>query len=272
MDTQYADRAIVGWYHSHPDFGIFLSDRDRFIQEHFFSGAGQVAYVVDPVRKAEGLFTWQKGKPVPAPHYWVGDRVQVSTVAGDETPSEPRPSGSGGPRPLPDHRGSDRTAPSAAGWFDRLSQSSGYIFAFMFGILLAGYLVHSLNDLERLRIEQAAQARTLLYLQFRPGMGEELEKVRGELAAALKDASGLANQHLKALEDPKDAKTQWEAVLMRVARAADQLAKVRAVYALTPEETERLLRAMGVKDESKKDKADAPPAKKGEPLPEAKGK
>ncbi|MCY2968261.1 MAG: Mov34/MPN/PAD-1 family protein [Planctomycetota bacterium] len=40
MDTKYADSRIVGWYHSHPDFGIFLSDPDVFIHQHFFSGAG----------------------------------------------------------------------------------------------------------------------------------------------------------------------------------------------------------------------------------------
>src|SRR4051794_1492077 len=27
---------IVGWYHSHPGFGIFLSEHDVFIQENFF--------------------------------------------------------------------------------------------------------------------------------------------------------------------------------------------------------------------------------------------
>src|SRR5262249_34234810 len=51
MDQRFADRAIVGWYHTHPDFGVFLSDRDRFIQEHFFSGAGQIALVIDPIRR-----------------------------------------------------------------------------------------------------------------------------------------------------------------------------------------------------------------------------
>ena len=67
MDTRYADLSVIGWYHSHPDFGIFLSERDRFIQEHFFAGPGQFAYVVDPVRKTEGVFVWKKGKPVLAP-------------------------------------------------------------------------------------------------------------------------------------------------------------------------------------------------------------
>src|SRR6516164_4676338 len=84
MDTKFSHLVIVGWYHSHPGFGIFLSDRDRFIQEHFFSGPGQLAYVVDPLRKTEGVFCWQEGKPVLSPYYWVGDRIQVATAAGEE--------------------------------------------------------------------------------------------------------------------------------------------------------------------------------------------
>src|SRR5207244_1370502 len=68
---------IVGWYHSHPDFGIFLSDRDCFIHENFFSGPGQVAYVFDPVRDLEGMFAWQNGKPTPLPHFWVGNTIRT---------------------------------------------------------------------------------------------------------------------------------------------------------------------------------------------------
>ncbi len=62
MDQQYPDSRIVGWYHTHPDFGIFLSDMDRFIQEKFFDLPWQVAFVFDPVRQEEGLFVWQDGQ------------------------------------------------------------------------------------------------------------------------------------------------------------------------------------------------------------------
>lgn len=75
MDSRYSELRIIGWYHSHPDFGIFLSERDVFIQENFFSGPGQVAYVVDPVRKLEGVFEWRNGKPVLMNHYWAGEKV-----------------------------------------------------------------------------------------------------------------------------------------------------------------------------------------------------
>lgn len=77
MDTRYADKRIIGWYHSHPDFGIFLSERDCFIHEHFFSGPGQVAYVVDPVRDLEGVFSWQGGKPASMSHFWVGPQIHT---------------------------------------------------------------------------------------------------------------------------------------------------------------------------------------------------
>jgi proteasome lid subunit RPN8/RPN11 len=65
---------IVGWYHSHPGHGIFLSDHDLFIHRNFFGGASQVALVVDPHAGTEGLFVWKDKniepsfeRPVPEP-------------------------------------------------------------------------------------------------------------------------------------------------------------------------------------------------------------
>ena len=62
MDKEFSNRSIVGWYHTHPDFGIFLSERDNFINEHFFNDPGQIALVIDPVREREGIFFWSGGK------------------------------------------------------------------------------------------------------------------------------------------------------------------------------------------------------------------
>lgn len=56
---------IVGWYHSHPGFGVFLSTHDTFIHENFFSGSRQVAFVVDPYSAREGWFGWRDGKVAP---------------------------------------------------------------------------------------------------------------------------------------------------------------------------------------------------------------
>jgi proteasome lid subunit RPN8/RPN11 len=57
-DKDYPDQRIVGWYHSHPGFGVFLSDHDTFIHKNFFSSPLQVAWVYDPHSDEEGCFGW----------------------------------------------------------------------------------------------------------------------------------------------------------------------------------------------------------------------
>ena len=61
-DELYPDERIVGWYHSHPGFGVFLSEHDMFIQQNFFSSPGQVAWVYDPHTDEEGCFGWVSGE------------------------------------------------------------------------------------------------------------------------------------------------------------------------------------------------------------------
>jgi proteasome lid subunit RPN8/RPN11/CHASE3 domain sensor protein len=60
-DRLHPDLDIVGWYHTHPDFGIFLSSHDLFIHRNFFDQPLQVAYVVDPIRQTRGFFRWKEG-------------------------------------------------------------------------------------------------------------------------------------------------------------------------------------------------------------------
>jgi proteasome lid subunit RPN8/RPN11 len=61
-DKEYPNQRIVGWYHSHPGFGVFLSDHDTFIHKNFFSSPGQVAWVFDPHSDEEGCFGWVGGR------------------------------------------------------------------------------------------------------------------------------------------------------------------------------------------------------------------
>ena len=63
-DEQYPEMRMVGWFHTHPGFGIFLSRWDTFIQENFFNLPWQVAYVVDPIAKTNGFFRWENGNIV----------------------------------------------------------------------------------------------------------------------------------------------------------------------------------------------------------------
>jgi proteasome lid subunit RPN8/RPN11 len=64
MERRYPDDQIVGWYHSHPGHGIFLSEQDLFIHRNFFGGPSQIAWVIDPVAGDEGVFGWQDGEIV----------------------------------------------------------------------------------------------------------------------------------------------------------------------------------------------------------------
>ena len=41
MAAHFPELEIVGWYHSHPRFGIFLSSHDLLIHENFFSQPGK---------------------------------------------------------------------------------------------------------------------------------------------------------------------------------------------------------------------------------------
>ncbi len=88
-DEKYPDHKIVGWYHSHPGFGIFLSGHDLFIHQHFFGHPHQVAWVYDPHADEEGCFGWEDGRVVRLPKF----NVLSPTV--DKVPSEPpqEPSG-----------------------------------------------------------------------------------------------------------------------------------------------------------------------------------
>ena len=51
---------IIGWWHSHPNFGCFLSTIDLKTQEYFFPESYQVALVVDPIQDDLQFFTLEK--------------------------------------------------------------------------------------------------------------------------------------------------------------------------------------------------------------------
>jgi proteasome lid subunit RPN8/RPN11 len=53
---------MVGWYHTHPGFGIFLSGMDQFIHQNFFTQIWHVAQVLDPVARTSGFFCWNREK------------------------------------------------------------------------------------------------------------------------------------------------------------------------------------------------------------------
>jgi proteasome lid subunit RPN8/RPN11 len=65
--TLYPDRLIVGWYHTHPGWTIFLSPWDLFIHRNFFKQPWQIALVIDPTLDRAGFFVW-KDNQIASPH------------------------------------------------------------------------------------------------------------------------------------------------------------------------------------------------------------
>jgi 26S proteasome regulatory subunit N11 len=56
IDKMLKENMIVGWYHSHPNYGCFLSSIDVQTQRSFFSNPNHVALVIDPIRMELKLF------------------------------------------------------------------------------------------------------------------------------------------------------------------------------------------------------------------------
>lgn len=58
---------VVGWYHTHPGWSVFLSDMDVFICDHFFAHPDDVALVIDPTSGDTGLFVRRNTPPQQPP-------------------------------------------------------------------------------------------------------------------------------------------------------------------------------------------------------------
>lgn len=73
----------IGWYHSHPNFGIFMSGTDQANQKQFYSQEWQIALVVDPVREEIGFF---RGAESEACQYLLID--EPASMKAEEAPTE----------------------------------------------------------------------------------------------------------------------------------------------------------------------------------------
>ncbi len=72
IDARNDDVRIVGWYHTHPGFGIFFSEHDAFIHTGFFTEPWQVGVVVDPISGDSGAFVGNReGSPQTLARYEV---------------------------------------------------------------------------------------------------------------------------------------------------------------------------------------------------------
>jgi proteasome lid subunit RPN8/RPN11 len=232
MDKRFADRAIVGWYHTHPDFGIFLSDRDRFIHEHFFSGAGQIALVVDPVRRTEGAFAWRDGKPALCSHFWVGDRVVAAIAADSESAAA-----SGAERATAAAQAAaGKGEPSRGPW---VTQTLAYVALFLLGVVVATYR----SAWEQTRLVEGVVAHFGVWRALRPGLHEALNALGTELARVRNDVDRLSAEAVKSRSDGKDGddqRQQWTTLRRDLTDAGRLVGELDRTYSLSVEENAAL--------------------------------
>jgi proteasome lid subunit RPN8/RPN11 len=136
-DESYPNERIIGWYHSHPGFGVFLSEHDMFIQRNFFSSPDQVAWVYDPHTDEEGCFGWIDG-----------DVHRISTFSivdnnGDgveRTPKEMEPVLPQGVEPGPAGARPELQSETTPAWIRWGTAALKYLSAMVLGFAIAYFL------------------------------------------------------------------------------------------------------------------------------------
>lgn len=58
-EREYRDLEVVGWFHTHPDLGVFYSSDDVVVHAAAFTLPWQVGLVVDPIRQEACFFGWE---------------------------------------------------------------------------------------------------------------------------------------------------------------------------------------------------------------------
>lgn len=67
LDRVGYEYILVGWYHSHPGYGCFLSPTDLSTQRRMFREAYHSALVIDPIRKRVDVFALRHRATEPRP-------------------------------------------------------------------------------------------------------------------------------------------------------------------------------------------------------------
>jgi len=163
----------VGWYHSHPGFGVFLSEHDMFIQENFFSSPQQVAWVFDPHTDEEGCFGWVNGKVEKLPGVRFGYSKPVELAPGEKRDDLDDEEDAGIVRVAPQGR-AESSEPAWVVWTSRaLMYGSVMLLGFVGGYMFFGWRTAPAMDMCQQIIEHPLQACSAILQQYQsqyPGL------------------------------------------------------------------------------------------------------
>jgi len=70
LQERFPNRELVGWYHTHPRMGVFLSEYDAWLHRNFFPDLYQVALVIEPHSITGGFFIRKPDGELDRYHYY----------------------------------------------------------------------------------------------------------------------------------------------------------------------------------------------------------
>jgi len=241
MDSAHQGKRIVGWYHTHPGFGVFLSDRDQFIHGSFFDLPFQIAFVYDPIARDHGTFVWRNNATERLDRYWIGRHMHHLEAGATDAREEPEPT------PAPQSQEPLHRAASP----DGLGPWMVPMVALLVG-LMAGWL---LSPRTVVPVGAGAPATGLKPLEVTPVPGA----VNTELIRVVRDALDQESIDQAMLDIQSDV-TSVEKALANGEEAALDTAKMRGELRRAKQKLERfrkqravaadLLRALGAAQSS----------------------
>jgi proteasome lid subunit RPN8/RPN11 len=95
LERDFPKLKIVGWYHTHPGFGVEFSEMDLFIQRNFFSGPTHLALVTDPVNGHVAVCVNTPQGIQYLERFWVDGREQACRVPARQSPPDEAPAAAG---------------------------------------------------------------------------------------------------------------------------------------------------------------------------------
>jgi proteasome lid subunit RPN8/RPN11 len=66
LENKFRGKMAAGWYHSHPNLGVFLSPDDTGLHGQWFNQPFMSALVIDPIRCEGGFFAQREGRLLPS--------------------------------------------------------------------------------------------------------------------------------------------------------------------------------------------------------------
>ncbi len=137
---QHPQDNIVGWYHSHPNLGVFMSGTDMNTQEAFFSHPWCLSIVCDPVRNKTGYFLGKNATKVEPVEFAYPHTLTYQTAPQQPDPApgsvrqiEPQPIS-----PIPDDNQQEKISANTTTGVQKLLKSSTSPLVAFFAVVIVG--------------------------------------------------------------------------------------------------------------------------------------